>query len=185
MGQMRMEPGDTALAARAAGGEEKAFALLLQRHYDGIYRLAYRILGNRAEAEDLAQDVCAALPAKLAGFRAEARFTTWLHRLVVNAARDRFRRHAAQARARDGWGEAELMSRAEDAESRDRIGWLHQAMTTLPPDLRETVALVLGEDLTHADAAEVLEISEGTVSWRMSEVRKRLAALAREEEART
>ena len=54
-------------------------------------------------------------------------------------------------------------------------------MTRLSPELRDTVALVLGEDLTQAQAAAVLGVSEGTIAWRMSEVKKRLKAIAAEE----
>lgn len=179
---MRMEPSDTSLVERALGADADAFGQLVARHYDRIYRLGYRVLGRQADAEDLAQDICAALPGKLNGFRREARFTTWLHRIVLNAARDRLRRQATQARAADGWGQAETMRRAENAEAAAAQEWLETALATLAPDLRETVALVLGEEMTHAEAAEVLEISEGTVSWRMSEVRKRLRVLAEEDE---
>ncbi|NNU78825.1 RNA polymerase sigma factor [Halovulum dunhuangense] len=176
-----MEPSDAVLVRAAKAGDGPSFGLLVARHYDRIYRLGYRVLGIRAEAEDLAQDICAALPARLTSFRGEAAFTTWLHRLVLNAARDRLRRQAAKARASDGWGEVEHARRAEAAEAHAAQAWLDAALAALPGDLRETVALVLGEDLTHAQAAEVLEISEGTVSWRMSEVRRRLRALAEEE----
>ena len=54
-------------------------------------------------------------------------------------------------------------------------------MGSLPPDLRDTLALILDEEMTHAEAAVVLDVSEGTVSWRMSEVRKRLRAMSMEE----
>ena len=81
-----METPDETLALAAAGGDRAAFAVLVQRHYDRIYGLAYRLTGSRAEAQDMAQDICAALPAKLRNWRGEARFTTWLYRVVVNAA---------------------------------------------------------------------------------------------------
>lgn len=178
-----MEPSDAALVRDALAGDAGAFGMLVARHYDRIFRVAWRVLGSQADAEDLAQDVCAALPGKLDGFRAEARFTTWLHRVVVNAARDRLRRHATHSRAAEGWGDVEAMRRDEARQAADQQAWLIQAMNALPPDLRETVALVLGEDMTHAEAAEALGVSEGTVSWRMSEVRKRLRRMAEEERA--
>ena len=120
-------------------------------------------------------------PGKLAGFRREARFTTWLHRIVLNAARDRLRRMAADRRRAEGWGEVESLRRAEAVDARAEQEWLQDAMSALPEQLRETVALVLGEDLTHAEAGEVLGVTEGTISWRMSEVRKTLRAMATEE----
>ena len=57
-------------------------------------------------------------------------------------------------------------------------------MATLSTDLRDTVALSLGEGMTQAQVAEVLEVSEGTVAWRMSEVKRQLSALAQAEEGR-
>ncbi|MEO0914438.1 MAG: RNA polymerase sigma factor, partial [Pseudomonadota bacterium] len=165
----------------AQAGEARAFATLVSRHYDRIYRLSYRMLGNEAEAEDLAQDICAGLAAKLKGFRNEARFTTWLHRLVVNAAKDRFRRQATYTKATTGWGDWEIARRAELCEATEAQSWLMEALQRLNPDLRATVALVLGEDMSHREAAETLGLSEGTVSWRMSEVRRALAAQIEEE----
>lgn len=171
-----MTTSDEALARAAAGGDGEAFSALLVRHYDRVFGLAFRLTGRREEAEDLAQDICAALPAKIAAFRGEARFSTWLYRVVVNAAHDRRRRAAAHRRAAAGWGEVEVARRAEAGEARAARDWLTAAMRSLPEDLRDTVALVL-DGMSHADAGEVLGVSEGTVSWRMSEVKRRLRAL--------
>src|SRR5690606_15089018 len=99
----------------------------------------------------------------------------------VNAAHDRRRRAAVRSRAAEGWGDWEMNRQAAVAEAQGAADWLGQAMRALAPDLRDTAALVLGEDLTQAEAAEVLGIAEGTVAWRMSEVKKRLRALARQE----
>lgn len=172
---------DDLLARAAQAGDRAAFAALVGRHYDRIQGLAWRLTGRRDEAQDLAQDICAALPAKLMAWRGEAKFTTWLYRVVVNAAHDRRRRAQAHARAADGWGSWELARQAEAEQSAAAQDWLAQAMQRLSPELRDTVALVLGEDLTQAQAGEVLGVSEGTVAWRMSEVKKRLRALAAEE----
>jgi RNA polymerase sigma-70 factor (ECF subfamily) len=178
---MRMETTDEALAVAAANGDRDAFAALLHRHYDRVLGLAFRLTGIRAEAEDLTQDICCALPAKLSSYRREARFTTWLYRVTVNAAHDRRRRRATHARAADGWGSWELARQAENAEAAAQDDWLTATMSRLTPELRDTVALTLGEEMTQGEAAEVLGVSEGTVAWRMSEVKKRLRAIAREE----
>jgi RNA polymerase sigma-70 factor, ECF subfamily len=178
---MRMETSDEALAETAATGDRDAFAVLLARHYDRLFRLCFRLTGTSADAEDLAQDICAALPAKLRGYRAEARFSTWLYRVAVNAAHDRRRRAASHARAADGWGDWELARQATMAEARTGLDWLGTAMNALPVDLRDTVACTLDADMTHAEAALVLGISEGTVSWRMSEVKRRLRAMKEQE----
>ncbi len=176
-----MEVSDEDLARAAAMGDRAGFAVLLERHYDRLFALAYRLTGARAEAEDLTQDVCAALPAKLAGFDGRARFTTWAYRVMVNAAHDRRRRAGARARAADGWGNWEIARHAEAEEARARADWLMTAMATLGDDLRDTLALTLDGEMTQSQAAEVLGISEGTVAWRMSEVKKRLRALHEKE----
>ncbi len=176
-----MTASDESLALAAAAGDGEAFSALVTRHYDRIFALGFRLTGSRAEAEDLAQDICVALPGKLDGFAGRAQFTTWLYRVVVNAARDRFRRASARAKAGAGWGDWELARRDADAEAAERRDWLAEAMAALTPDLRETVALVMDGELTHAEAGAALGVTEGTISWRMSEVKKRLRALAMEE----
>ncbi len=176
-----MDASDEDLAKAAARGDRAAFAALVERCYDRVFRLAFRLTGARAEAEDLTQDICAALPAKIARFGGRARFSTWLYRVVVNAAHDRRRRHASHSRAAQGWGGWELARRAAEADTAERLDWLTRTMRALPEDLRDTLALVL-DDMTHAQAAEVLGVSEGTVSWRLSEARKRLKAMRSEED---
>ncbi|QQA43477.1 RNA polymerase sigma factor [Pelagovum pacificum] len=177
-----MKTSDEDLALAAAGGDGAAFALLLERQYDRLFSLCFRLTGSRAEAEDLTQDICAALPGKLSGYRRQAKVTTWLYRVAVNAAHDRRRRAATYVKATEGWGDWELTRQADNDESAERLDWLTRAMSALPDELRDTLALVLDE-VTHAEAAEVLGVTEGTVSWRMSEIRKRLRALREKEEA--
>jgi RNA polymerase sigma-70 factor (ECF subfamily) len=174
---------DTELAMRAGAGDRMAFGILLERHYDRVYRVALGMLGNGAEAEDVAQDVWAAMPGRLRGWRGEARFTTWLHTVTLNAGRDAMRRSATRARLTAGFMEIDDLRRGEDADTEARLHWLRAALEALSDDLRETAALVLGDDMTHARAAEVLGVAEGTVAWRMSEIRKRLRAMAQGEEA--
>lgn len=178
---MRMETDDQTLALAAAAGDGAAFAALLGRHYDRLFGLCFRLTGSRAEAEDLTQDICTALPARLAGFRGEARFATWLWRVAVNAAHDRRRRAATHARHAAGWGDWEIARQAANADTAEAVDWLTTAMRALPPDLRDTLALVL-DDATQAEAAAVLGIAEGTVAWRLSEAKKRLRALRAAEE---
>lgn len=173
--------GDEDLVRVAASGDRRAFAELLDRHYGRIFRFCFRLTGSREEAEDLTQDICLALPAKLKSFHGRARLTTWLYRVAMNAALDRRRRAGSRTKAAQGWGDWEVNRRVVAAERAADLDWLRRSMTALPDDLRETVALTLDGEMTHAQAGEVLGISEGTVSWRLSEVRRRLRALWQEE----
>lgn len=178
---MLMDTPDETLATAAAQGDRAAFGVLISRHYDRVQGLAWRLTGNTAEAQDLAQDIFAALPVKLRHWRAEARFSTWLYRVVVNAAHDQRRRQTTRTRAADGWGDWEIARQDEIVAERARLDWLTGAMARLSVELRETVALVLGEELTQAQAGEVLGVSEGTIAWRMAEVKKRLRVMAEQE----
>ena len=76
----------------------------------------------------------------------------------------------------------EVARRAEADEADAARDWLMRAMSALSGDLRDTMALILGEDMTHAAAAEVLGVSEGTVSWRVSEVKKQLREMKEAEQ---
>lgn len=167
---------DEELVRAAARGDREAFAELLDLHYDRIFRFCFRLTGSGEEAEDLTQDICLALPAKLKSFRGRARLGTWLYRVALNAAHDRRRRAASRTKAAEGWGDWEVNRRAAAADRSTELDWLRRSMTALPEDLRDTVALTIDGEMTHREAAEVLGVSEGTVSWRLSEVRKRLRA---------
>jgi len=179
-GKMSVELSDEELARRAAQGEASAFRELLDRHYDRVFRVVFSVLRNQSDAEDVTQEIWAALPRKLKSWRSEAKLTSWLHRMALNAAKDSIRKSASRARTVAGYAEMQDLSRGEQAENEIRLSWLHMALETLSDDLRETAALTLGEDMNFAQAADVLGIAEGTVAWRMSEIRKRLKTLASE-----
>src|SRR5262249_30150025 len=86
------EETDEALMARIAGGERIAFNLLAQRHAGPVVKLATHILGNRAEAEDVAQDALLRVWTNAPRWKPVAKFRTWLTRIVVNLCLDRKRR---------------------------------------------------------------------------------------------
>jgi len=180
---MRMTTSDEDLAEAAAAGDGAAFASLLDRHYDRLFAFCFRLTGSQADAEDLTQDICAVLPAKLASYQRRAKVTTWLYRVAVNAAHDRRRKRATYAKATTGWGDWEIQRTAENDDTAEKLDWLTVAMRQLPIDLRDTLALVLDE-MTHAQAGDVLGVSEGTISWRMSEAKKALRVI-KEQEAKT
>jgi RNA polymerase sigma-70 factor (ECF subfamily) len=165
---------DSELAGRALGGDREAFRRLVERHYDFVFRLARRQLGSAADAEDVAQDVCLALVQKLGQFRGRSRFTTWLASIVINQCRDFARRRRSSQGLVEKYGVLRAMDEADAADTRERTSWLEAALASLDPGLRETVLLVVGEDMSHAEAAEALGCAESTVSWRMHMAKKRL-----------
>jgi RNA polymerase sigma-70 factor (ECF subfamily) len=175
---------DERLALCAANGDRQAFGELLERHYSRILSIGWRLLGSRAEAEDLAQDVCVGLSGKVRQFRGEARFTTWLTRVALNAARDALRRRATRGAAHQGFAEVDALRRAGDAARATEVEWLRAALDGLKADLRETAILVLDLEMSHAEAGEALGVSANTVSWRLHEIRKALKARADEDMAK-
>ena len=174
-----MSASDLDLVRLAQDGDRAAFQLLLERHYGMLYRVAYRFLGSRAEAEDAAQEMAMALARKITSFGGCSRFSTWLYQLALNHCRDQARRHKSVARMQAAFVEVDAGRSADWVDSDRRTRWLYQAIDRLKPDLKETALLVLAEDMSHALAGEVLGIKEATVSWRMHEVRKHLSEMAK------
>ena len=166
---------DAELVAAAAGGDRDAFAALLERHYARIHGLAWRLTGSRADADDIAQDVCCALVEKIGGFRGEAKFTTWLTGIVFNACRDLRRRRRSFGAFTERLAVLAGLASAPDGRDLHDALWLRSAIARLKPAYREAALLVAGEQLTHAEAAAILGVAEATVSWRMHEVRRLLA----------
>jgi RNA polymerase sigma-70 factor (ECF subfamily) len=168
---------DRDLAAAARSGDRVAFGRLLERHYALIYRLAYRYVGAAADAEDIAQDVCLALATRIGQFSGRSLFTTWLCAIVINACRDFFRRRKAAEGLVARYAAQRALDEGDAEDSARRTAWVEEALAKLEPSLRETALLVIGEDMAHAEAAEALGCAEGTVAWRMNQVRKRLKTI--------
>ena len=171
------EAPDAELARNAAGGDRGAFSALVERHYDFIFRLAWRMTGNRADAEDVAQDVCARLGRAIRSYRGGSAFTTWLYAIVVNAVRDAGRRSARDAARAQAWAVHALTGGETAPEPEDPAEALWRAVRALPPKQREAVTLVYGEELSHAEAADLMGCSEPTVSWHIHEAKKRLKTI--------
>jgi len=171
------EPVDQGQLERAAEGCLAALAALIEAHYESIYRLAWRLIGTREEAQDVAQDVCVKLASAVRCFRGDAELSTWLYRIVYNTAIDHMR---ARERLRRGEGPDVVVlfqgRAAESAESAMVGSELWDEVRRLPPQQRDAVILVYAEDLTHAEAAAIMGCTEKTVSWHLHEARKRLRA---------
>ena len=166
---------DRSLVSAAIAGDRAAFEKLIRQHYDRIHGIAWQMTGSRADAEDIAQDVCCTLVEKIGDFRGEAKFSTWLCGIVFNACRDHHRRR----RSFSGFAQklsvlAGLTQGPDGRDLHDRM-WIESAVSRLKPAYRDTVVLVAGQQLSHAEAAEILGVTESTVSWRMHEVRKMLS----------
>lgn len=166
---------DGNLAASAAAGDRAAFETLLRRHYDRIHGIAWQLTGSRADADDVAQEVCCTLVEKIGSFRGEAKFTTWLTGITFNACRDFRRRRRSFGGMVDRLTVLAGLAASPDGRDAYDVAWLKSAVARLKPALRDTVVLVAGQQLTHAEAAEILGVAENTVAWRMHEARRLLS----------
>lgn len=170
---------EAGLVARAAGGDDAAFTELVRRHRGEVYRLALRMVADRELAADVAQEAIVRAWRALPGFRGEAAFSTWLHRITVNTAwthRRRARRHAAepleQAEARAAVEPGSHPERAgEAAEMRVRLEW---ALGRLPVGMRAVVVLKDVYGWSHAEIAGSLGISVTAAKVRLHRGRLRL-----------
>ncbi len=162
------------LVRRAQSGDRLAFQHLLEGHYTLMHRVAYRFTGHAADAEDVAQEVCMALVYKLAQFKGDSQFSTWLYRVVVNACRDYIKKNGNRRALEGGYRELEAHADAEAQELRRKQAWLYAQIAQMGDDLRETALLVLAEQQSHAEAADIMGCAESTISWRMAEIRKAL-----------
>lgn len=160
------------LIRRAQQGDSTSFAELLDLHYETIYRFAWKWSGHAANAQDIAQQACIKLANSLEQFRFEAAFTSWLYRLVINCAQDWDRsqfRHSAETLT-----EEEPAEGAIAAENQIYLQQILAQLDELGEGMKETALLVHAEGMSHAQAGEVLGVSESTVSWRVHTMRKHM-----------
>jgi RNA polymerase sigma-70 factor (ECF subfamily) len=181
------EPGDEALAARAAAGDEPAFEQLVSRYQARAYRLACRLVGAGGDPQDVLQEAFLGVYRNLASFRGDSRFSTWLFRIVTNAALMHRRARARRpAESLEGFlpvfdaagghvgepAELQVAVRAEEVLDRRLLAEKAQAGIDALPDLyREAFVLRDLEELPTAEVAELLGIDAAAVRQRVHRAR--------------
>ncbi|MCW5721415.1 MAG: RNA polymerase sigma factor [Devosia sp.] len=166
-----------ALVRRAQNGDADAFAELIEDHYERIYRTAWRWCGNRDDAEDIAQEVCVKLGAALAGFDRRSAFSSWVYRITLNAVRDWQRAGARRGRYAQSLAEISPTDQPPEQEAAATSAQLWAAVRRLPEKQRDAVLLVYAEELSHAEAADIMGVAEATISFHVHAARKSLRGL--------
>lgn len=167
---------------RACAGDATAFAAVVQASYDHIFRFAMRYTGQRQDAEDVAQLACIKLAQSIATYRFESAFSTWLYALVLNCARD-WQRQQVRHRSDELIEDCDAALVGGDAESGIYLRQVLDEVAAMGEGYRDALVLVAGEGLSHREAAELLGVKESTVSWRLHEIRKKLASAAMREDS--
>ncbi|MCW2542472.1 MAG: rpoE [Frankiales bacterium] len=167
------DDGDKALLASHVGGDPEAFNELVRRHRQRMWAVAVRTLGDPEEAADAVQDACLSAYRSAASFRGDARVSTWLHRIVVNACLDRARRRAVRPTV--ALPDQPVADPRDVLAEREVALSVQEALLALPDDQRLAIVLVDLEGFSIEDAAAVLGVPGGTVKSRCFRGRARLA----------
>ena len=182
-----MRESDAELVARARQGDEAAFEQLVRRHQRYVFNLAYRVLGDYAEAEDMTQEAFVRAWRGLPGFRGQARFTTWLYRIVHNLCLNRLpglRRELLQVELLEEVLSSSAPSLPELFEARERTAFLHTELDRLPEKYRLVLTLRYLQGLSYAEIAAALDVPMGTVKTHLHRARRLLMERLRQWEER-
>jgi len=163
------------LVRSANQGDEQAFNHLINQVYADIYRFSFHLSKNKTQAEDLTHDVILKIAKSIRQFKFNCAFLSWVYRIVVNTQKDNHKKQINRLK-RDGhyFDQQHLRQHSPQPDENLEFGELLEAIDQLPEKLKVTLILVYAEYMTHADAADVLQCSINTVSWRVHEAKKQL-----------
>jgi RNA polymerase sigma-70 factor (ECF subfamily) len=184
---------DARLVERLVARDERAFNALVRAYERRVFSVALRMLGNRAEAEDLAQEVFVQIFKAIGTFRGESKLSTWIYRIAINLAKNRGKylrvRHtdahdeidAADERGSSGQDKRENVARVERPDEMmagmevEQV--VRRAIQELEPSFRECLVLRDVEDLSYGEIGEITGLLEGTVKSRIHRARAQLKEL--------
>jgi RNA polymerase sigma-70 factor (ECF subfamily) len=184
---------DARLVERLVARDERAFTTLVRSYERRVFSLLLRMIGNRAEAEDLAQEVFVQVFKAIGSFRGEAKLSTWIYRIAINLCKNR----SKYLRARHSGQEVELDSLKEQLPMGDAKGAnvaqverpdemvsgkqveriVQNAILELEPSFRECLVLRDVEDLSYEEIGAITGLPEGTVKSRIHRARAQLKEL--------
>ncbi len=156
------------LAARAARGCGESFRHLFEIYYPLIHGYAWKLSGDSAAADDIAQQSFIKAASALRSQNRPDRFKPWIYRIALNTARDHQRAHSRYRKRIEQLEQPATQYQPDFGQYES----LARILGALSATIRETVLLVFGQGLTQREAARVMECPESTVAWRISEARR-------------
>ena len=165
------------IIARARRGDADAFEQLVAAYRDQVFRLALRMCGNEADADEVAQEAFLSAWKALPNFRGDSQFSTWLYQLTSHAAIDLMRREKRQIAAEDITEVSAPdpapgpQQQAEQSETRQAV---RDAMAQLSPEYRQIVVLRFLQELSYEEIGTVLKLPPGTVKSRLNRAKAQL-----------
>ncbi|BAF60315.1 DNA-directed RNA polymerase specialized sigma subunit, sigma24 homolog [Pelotomaculum thermopropionicum SI] len=179
-----MHPADEILVERSQNGDLEAFEMLVRRYENKVYTVAYRFLGNHADASDLAQEAFLRLYQALPRFRGESSFMTWLYRITANACRDELRRRQRNSTVSlDGENGLEhiqnyslfsgyIPSPEDTVEKKELNELVQMCLNSISGEHRLILVMREIQGMTYDEISAVMNCSLGTVKSRLSRARR-------------
>lgn len=161
------------MIGEAQEGDRQAFARLVERHWDGLYRWLFHVSHDRHLAEDVAQETFLKAFNGLRSFRVGTNFRAWLFRIAHNT----FANHRRSARPRQAYPEDLASPREgplEEVVNRESLHMLARAVGRLPSEFRSAFLLRAEEGLSFREIGQALGITEETARWRVFKARQKL-----------
>jgi RNA polymerase sigma-70 factor (ECF subfamily) len=168
---------DAELLKRHLDGDPAAFTEIFRRHRDQLWAVALRTTGDPEDAADAVQEALISAMRHAASFRGDAKVSTWLHRIVVNACLDRLRRRAAHPTSPLPDDDHAPSALRDDYADRDTAADVRAALATLPAEQRAAIVLVDIEGYPVDEVAAMLEVPSGTIKSRCARGRAKLVPL--------
>jgi RNA polymerase sigma factor (sigma-70 family) len=164
---------------RVLNGEVAAYASLVDKHKDLVFSIALKILNNREDAEEVAQDVFVKAYQSLKSFERKSKFSTWLYRIVYNAAISRTRKKKMEFVAMDetlirNYTETEITERVDHLDENDQRVLMEKALRRLPEEDHLLVTLFYHADNSVDEISYITGLSASNVKVRLHRIRKRL-----------
>lgn len=178
-----MKESDAALVARARQNDPAAFEQLVRRHQRYVFNVAYRVLGDAIEAEDVTQEAFVRAWRGLPGFREQARFTTWLYRITQNLCLNRLpklRRELLQVEPFEDMRDDAAPSPPDLFEAQEQMAFLHTELRRMPEKYRLVLSLRYLQHLSYEEIAAALDVPLGTVKTHIHRARRLLADRVRQ-----
>jgi RNA polymerase sigma-70 factor (ECF subfamily) len=171
--------GDTYYIDRVLNLDINAFAVLVERHQDMVYSIALKILGNREDAEELAQDVFVKAFQSLRTFKREAKFSTWLYRIVYNAAISKARKRHHKIMELDdhvieNYSTDEIKEDVGRLSEEDQKNMVNYLLGFLNPEDSALIALYYYNDMSIEEIGQITGLTQSNVKVRLHRLRRRL-----------
>jgi len=167
--------GDLELIDQYLGGDQSACRMLIDRHKTYAFTIAYRIIGNREDAQEIAQDAFVKALKSLVSFNRTSKFTTWFYRIVHNMSISHIRKANIRFDSIDNIPkEVESAGILENLNQQERKVYLEAALAELGPEDRSVLTLFYLKELSLDEMAEISSLETNTLKVRLFRARKRL-----------